>query len=48
MCEMTHTGPPDCMQVKHMLAVETDAAYAARKAAEAAAKAPRPPITVKH
>ena len=36
------------LQVKHMLSVETDVAYAARKAAEAAARAPRPPIVVRH
>lgn len=36
------------LQVKHMLSVETDAAFAARKQAEAAARAPRPPITVRH
>jgi len=34
--------------VKHMVSVETDVQYAARKAAEAAARAPRPPIVVKH
>lgn len=34
--------------VKHMISVETDIAHAARKAAEAARKAPRPPITVQH
>lgn len=36
------------LQVKHMLSVETDIAYAARKAAEAAARALRPPIVVRH
>lgn len=42
---------PTCMffaQVKHMLRVETDEARQARLAAEAAAKALRPPVVVKH
>lgn len=34
--------------VKHMISVETDLAYAARRAAEAAARAPRPPVVVQH
>ena len=37
-----------CSQVKHMVSVETDVARAARLAAEAAAKATRPPVVVKH
>lgn len=36
------------LQVKHLLSVETDAARAERLAAEAAAKATRPPVVVKH
>lgn len=38
--------PP--LQVRHMVLVETDAQRAARLAAEAAATAPRPPVTVGH
>jgi large subunit ribosomal protein L30 len=35
-------------KVKHLVSVETDAARAARLAAEAAAAAPRPPVRVRH
>lgn len=37
-----------CLQVKHLLTVETDEGFAARKAAEAAARAPREPVRVIH
>lgn len=35
-------------KVKHMIRVETDQDYAARKASESASRAPRPPIKVSH
>ncbi|PSC68015.1 ribosomal L30 family [Micractinium conductrix] len=35
-------------KVRHLLLVETDQQRAARLAAEAAAKAPRPPLVVRH
>ncbi|KAL4448115.1 hypothetical protein ABPG75_005334 [Micractinium tetrahymenae] len=35
-------------KVRHMLTVETDVQRAARLVAEAAAKAPRPPLRVQH
>ncbi|KAI3426493.1 hypothetical protein D9Q98_008859 [Chlorella vulgaris] len=35
-------------KVRHMLTVETDLQRAARLADEAAAKAPRPPVVVRH
>jgi large subunit ribosomal protein L30 len=35
-------------KVKHILSVETDVARAARLAAEATARAPRPPVRVLH
>ena len=37
-----------CVQVKHMVNVETDEAHYNRKAAEAAALAPREPIRIRH
>ena len=37
-----------CHQVRHLVSVETDQAFEARKAAEAAAHAVRPPIRVLH
>ena len=37
-----------CQQVRHLVSVETDQAFEARKAAEAAAHAMRPPIRVLH
>ena len=37
-----------CVQVRHMVLVETDVQRQARLAAEAAARAPRPPVTVQH
>jgi hypothetical protein len=36
------------MQVRHLVLVETDVQRATRLATEAAARAPRPPIVVRH
>lgn len=36
------------MQVKHLVEVETDMAFVVRKAAEAASRAHREPLTVRH
>ena len=41
-------GWPFHLQVKHLVEVETDHAFAARKAAEAAARAHREPVRVSH
>ena len=38
----------DALQVRHMLLVETDVQRQARLAVEAARRAPRPPVTVRH
>ena len=38
----------DAVQVRHLVSVETDQAFEARKAAEAAAHAMRPPVRVLH
>ena len=50
LCSQRLPAPPVMLlpQVRHMLTVETDVQRATRLAAEAVARAPRPPVSVRH